>query len=534
MRFVCIRLLIALSLTLTASLGVAGVISLDEPMGEATARAVLNRFGFGPTPASLVLTARQTPRQYLDLAIHGETKLPSGISSEIASLPTSERIEAIWDRLGPGGSERFGQKRDDTQKALQKQERQLAASAIQARMLAMVNSDNQGHGALLTFWLNHFSIYAPKSFDKILALNYALSIERAMQADSFEELLRASFFHPAMQVYLDNAQSTATNSVFAREAGNRGKQLGINENLARELLELHTLGVNGGYSQRDIQELARIITGVGVYSPRMSARSLSRAGAIHKGLFLFDPRRHDYAGKHFLGHQFVAGQGLSEVDLAIHLMATHPETGRHLAYKLAQRFLDDEPPPQLVAVMAERYSESHGKISAMLQPLLASPDFADSLSKAAKFKEPMDYVLSMARAACGDQPVANRLFIAATSLDMGQAPFMHTTPDGYGARESDWQSPAAMAKRVRLAIATGSERVPFAEGVGRNVGAGRMAILAEDAKGGLMKGTPCSIDRSALAKLVGPISPTTQQLATTLSESEQAGLLLASPEFMRH
>ncbi len=499
---------------------------MDEP----TARAMLNRFGYGATPSSLSVAMTQSPRLYLLHAIVDRSRLPATVSNQIASLPVSQPLEAQWTRLGPGGTARDLGVGGEALKELQQEENRYASAAIQARLLTMANADNPGHEALLSFWLNHFSIYAPQNLDKILAWDYVRSIDLAMQADSFEALLRASFFHPAMQVYLDNAQSTAVSSIAAERAVDRGKKFGINENLARELLELHTLGVNSGYAQNDVLELARIITGAGMYSPRMNDAALLRAGAIRKGLFLFDPRRHDFGPKKFLGEQFPAGQGIAEIDRAIHLMVIHPATGRRIAEKLAQRFLNDQPPPEVLDAMTTGFRRSGGKISATLLPLLESPAFASSLFQPSKFKEPLDYVLSAARAACGDTPIINRQILAASVLDMGEAPLMHTAPDGYGSREADWLSPAAMAKRVRLAIGIASERLPFARGNDDEVG--RLRALEQNREG-LMQGDPCKIDSNSLERLIGPLSPATTASATGLPARERNAFLLASPEFMR-
>ena len=499
---------------------------MDEPV----ARAMLNRFGYGPTPRSLALAQGQTPRQYLNQAIAGATRLPLAVSGQIANLPIVEPLDLVWGRLGPGGSARSKASDEDSKKALRQEENQFASATVQARLLTMANSDNPGHEALLSFWLNHFSIFASKNFTRLLAADYVQAIEQAMQEDSFEALLRASFYHPAMQVYLDNAQSTATMSIAAQRAAERGKQLGINENLARELLELHTLGVNTGYTQKDVQELARIITGAGVYSPAMRDATLARARATRYMLFLFDPRRHDFTEKRFLGQVFPAGQGIAEVDRALHLMAIHPATGQRIALKLAQSFLSDEPPPEVVAAMAAGFRHSGGKISATLTPLLESSAFAASLKEPVKFKEPVDYVLSVARAACGDNPINNRLILSASVLDMGEAPLMHTTPDGYPGREADWLSPAAMAKRVRLAIGVAGGRVPLAQADTDRIA--RLPALAGENKR-FMRGEPCTIDMVSLEKMVGPVSGQTRDSASGLPPAERAALLLASPEFMR-
>lgn len=530
-----LRCLLAAGLAAAACGARADAPALDRPMDEATARAMLNRFGYGATPASLAAATGQTPRQYLMHALRDGSNLPPPVAAQIAAMPIAQPLDEVWARLGPGGSERSDRDDPQARKALQQEENRYAGAAIQARLLAMANADNQGHEALLSFWLNHFSIYAPKNVDKLLAWDYARAIEQAMAADSFEALLRASFYHPAMQVYLDNAQSTAADSAMARMAAARGRTLGVNENLARELMELHTLGVDGGYTQRDVQELARIITGAGVYVPRMNPRNLQRAGAIRQGLFLFDPRRHDFGDKMFLGQRFGAGQGIDEIDRALHLMATSPATAHHIAAKLARRFLADGPPPALVDAMARAFVASGGRISATLWPLLGSREFAASLARPGKFKEPIDYALSMARAVCGDTPVGNGRFLAASLLDMGEAPFMHTTPDGYGAGESDWLSPAAMAKRVRLAMGAAAQRLPFAAAADDDGAATprRMGAMAENAVARLLQGRACAVNDAAIARLTGPLSDQAARAAADLSVREQVALRLAGPDFMR-
>lgn len=524
--------LVVLGLVCAAGACGAATPDPDRPMDAATARAMLGRFGYGATPGTLAIATALTPREYLMRGIRQGSALPPAVAAQVRALPVSDPLEEVWTRLGPGSDLRQ-EGRDDPgmRKALQQEEGKRIRAAVQARMLVMANSDNPAHEALLSFWLNHFSIYGPKALDKLLAWDYARAIEHAMAEDSFEALLRASFFHPAMQVYLDNAQSTASDSPAARVAEQRGRTAGINENLARELMELHTLGVGAGYSQKDVQELARIITGAGVYSPRMRARALEQAHAVREGLFLFDPRRHDYGGKDFLGVHFPAGQGLAEIDRALHLLATQPSTARHIALKLARRFLGDDPPAGVVAAMAHAFRDSGGRISATLMPLVTSDAFAQSLQTPAQFKEPVDYVISLAHAVCGDAPVGNGPFLAASAMDMGQAPFMHATPDGYPAQEAAWLSPAAMARRVRLAMGAAAGRLPFA--AGENDEGSVLRGMADGSRATHMRGTACTVDPGMVAAMVGPVSAATKAAGRALSPRENAALLLASPEFMR-
>ena len=499
---------------------------LNQTLSEPQARALLNRLGYGATPASLQATTGRTTSAYVMRAIQEPTQIPTVVQTQIARMPLQADISALWLQQGPGSEER--RKLDEQgRKEQQREMNQYLAATVQARLLTMANSDNPGHEALLSFWLNHFSIFGAKGPVRLLAWDYIRAVEQAMRADSFEALLRASFKHPAMQLYLDNAQSIAPNSEVGQRAAQHGRAAGLNENLARELLELHTLGVESGYTQADVQALARIITGAGVYTAGTKDKDLQASGALREGLFFFDPRRHDFGSKIFLGEYFSNGMGWSEIDRALHMLAQHPATARHISTKLAQRFLADEPPPEVVNAMTTAYLRSQGRISATLLALVERPEFTASLQSPQKFKEPMDYLLSTARAACGDQPITHGLLLATSLSGLGQAPLMRSTPDGYGARESDWLSPLGMAKRVRIAQGAGEQRFPFAA-------APTDAFQAHvEAGQDILRGQSCPVDETQLARAIGPMSARTLAQGVALNPRERATLWLASPEFMR-
>lgn len=540
----------------------ATLIRLDQPMGEALARDMLGRFGFGATVMDLARVAQWTPRAYIEYGIRGDSPLPPAVATRIAAMSVAGPLQPLWEAWGPGSEARESMRNDEARrKEFDRTERRFVQEAIQARLLAMANSPNQAHEALLSFWLNHFSIFGVKSFDKLLAFDYARRMEAAMKEDFFESLLRASFYHPAMQFFLDNAQSTAPSSEAARLAAERGRDMGINENLARELMELHTLGVEGGYTQTDIQELARIITGAGAWVPRMVDRNLERAGAVRDGLFLFDPRRHDHGAKRLLGENFPAASapeaGLREIEHALHLLAAHASTARHLSRKLAQRFLADEPSEATVAAMARAWRDSNGRISSVLFAMVDTPEFARSLATRAKFREPLDQVLFTARAACQGDVISNAEMLAAVAVDNGQAPYMRSTPDGYGAREADWFSPAAIAKRVRFAMNVAVGRAPLlAQGLAQGRGPERagendMAGQGERDMNGdnrdnrdnnrgnvgqrprILEGEACRADPDAVAQALGPLSAATRDAAANLPPRERAAVLLSSPEALR-
>ena len=508
-------------------------VPLDVPMGPHIANAMLGRVGYGPTRQDTERAAVMTVRRYIDEAIRGPNILPESVTASIARLPASAPALAAWEKWGPGGAEREAARNNTAlRESINQSEREYARSAVAARLLAMANNRNQGHEALLSFWLNHFSVFAPKTAVKLLALDYAHALEAAMRDDNFEALLRASFFHPAMQIYLDNAQSTAPTSDAARAAALRGRAPGLNENLARELLELHTLGVEGGYTQGDIQELARIISGAGVWSPRMDERNLEQAGAIRKGIFLFDPRRHDTGEKRLLGQTFPAGRGIDEIERALQLLATHPATARHVSRKLAVRFVSDQPSPQLIDEMAAAFQRSGGRISLTMLTMIGSAEFAESLVARAKFREPLDQVLFNVRATCQREPVTHGQALLMAALDAGQAPFMRSTPDGYGAREADWLSPAAMAKRIRLARGIATERVPFASGPEPGIAPTPVDMSGQNPRPAPLQGRACIADQDAIMAAIGPLSRETAAATNTLYPRERIAALLASPEAM--
>ncbi len=510
------------TLLLGAMLPTASALAgLDQPMDEATARALLNRFGYGADRPSLQAITGMTPRHYLDRAIRGTPAYPAALSSLIAASPAAQPLDKLWPLYGPGGSERMDKPAaqqpvgSDTVRSQREVDgRQMLNAASANRLLESANSDNPGHEALLNFWLNHFSIHGLKHLNKFLAADYARQIQRAMREDSFAALLKASFFHPAMQIYLDNNRSVAADSRFAQRAERLGQSAGINENLARELLELHTLGVAAGYTQGDVQALARIITGAGVVNNRLPERALNAPGAERIGFFFFDPNRHDFGEKRLLGRSYPTGRGIEEIRQALDQLANHPQTAEHIAGKLARRFLADEPPPQVVKAMAAAFRNSGGRISATLAALIDSPAFAESLQHPGKFKEPVDYVLSVARAVCDGRVIGNGPLLWRTAQDQGQAPFLRSTPDGYGSQESDWLSSPAMAKRIRLAQTLSSRPVPLAvPGAGNDF-------------------APCPADLAAIRAAVGLLAPETRAALAGLSPQEEMAALLASPEFM--
>ena len=502
-RFFCrIGLVLLLALAASARAATPGLaLKLNQPMGEPLARAMLARFGYGATERSLAEYARLSPSAMLQRGIRDGAMLPETVRQQLAALPSSHPTDQLWREFGPQRQQEVRRSGDAMAwRALDLGGQAMVRSVVHRRLLAMANSDNPAHESLLSFWLYHFSVHVYRGWVRWVANDYASQIETAMADDRFEPLLRASFYHLAMHSYLDNLSTVSPDSPLGRRG--RSRQ---NENLARELLELHTLGVNGGYTQADVQALARIISGV---APPDLANPASLADG--RGGFVLDPARQDDGDKTLLGQYYPAGGGRADIDRALHQLASHPATARHISHKLAVRFLADQPSEALVARMAQVFVRTQGRVSATLSVLLASTEFARSLQPPGKFREPLDYVLALSRAVCQERPILYTEPLLVALLGMGQAPFMHVSPEGYGARQSDWLSPLAMVQRVRVAD---------------NLAMQRWRLTGpSDAP------QPCLIDPAALAHSLGPAAASTQAALTGLDARQQVVVRLAAPE----
>ncbi|MGE5095109.1 MAG: DUF1800 domain-containing protein, partial [Betaproteobacteria bacterium] len=305
------------------------------------------------------------------------------------------------------------------QRAFQQHMTALAREAATRSLLRAIYSPNQLQEQVTWFWMNHFSVFQRKAELRILVADYEENAVRPHALGRFRDLVAATLRHPAMLRYLDNAQNRAGH---------------INENYARELLELHTMGVDGGYTQRDVQELARVLTGVG----------------MRPGRFEFHPRLHDMGDKVLLGHT-IHGRGVGEIDEALDLICRQPATARFVSRKLATFFVADEPPAALVERMAQAFGRSDGDIAATLSAMFASSEFAASLG--AKFKDPMHFVVSAARLALDERPLPDAAPLLMWLARLGELPNDHQTPDGYPLVEAAWSSPAQMTTRLEFARA---------------------------------------------------------------------------------
>ena len=473
--------------------------------GEAEALHVLNRLSFGPAPGDLERVRSIGIDAYIDEQLHPERlSLPPDLVRRLDGLTTAQASQGnLVARLRDA---RQSAKGDETAGKAEEQalRRQLVEDAAIARLLPALESPRQLQEVMVDFWFNHFNVFIGKGLDQALLANYEREAIRPYVLGRFRDLLGATAHHPAMLFYLDNWLSVAPGFQPARGAGQQPRSSGLNENYARELMELHTLGVDGGYTQTDVTELARMLTGW-TLDPR------KESGA---SLFVFEPRRHDNGDKQWLGRT-VPPRGQVEGEWALDVLASHPATARHISFKLAQYFVSDNPPKALVDRLAKRFRETDGDIRALLATLFASPEFRDPAARGAKFKSPYRYVLSSLRAAA--IPVENVRPLLGALSQQGMPLYGCQTPDGYKNTESAWLNPDAMTRRVTFATALGAGRLPLGGDVAeRRASAG---------------GQPLSAD-ALLDELGSGISTKTRAVVVTSEAPLRAGLVLGSPDFM--
>ncbi|PZO13445.1 MAG: DUF1800 domain-containing protein [Leptolyngbya foveolarum] len=318
---------------------------------------------------------------------------------------------------------------------------QVIKETEQARLLRAMESPHQLREMMVDFWFNHFNVFVHKDLTAVWLGHYEQSAIRAHALGKFRDLLGATVKHPAMLFYLDNWRNTDPNSV-----GAKGPFKGLNENYARELMELHTLGANGGYSQADVESLTKTLTGWSVVH--------NQQPSTEENGFVFAADRHDSSIKKLLGKTLL-GQGVEEGDRALDLLASHPATARHISYKLAQFFVADEPPTTLVSRLAEQFLATQGDIAETLLALFESSEFWEAAYYQRKFKTPYQYLLSMVRAMGVSAPSPEVLTrLGGLMNQLGMPLYRCQTPNGYAQTEVAWLSPDVMMRRVSMAIAT--------------------------------------------------------------------------------
>jgi uncharacterized protein (DUF1800 family) len=427
-----------------------GVILLPSvtPAAELSRQDIqwLERVTYGPTSAVVDEYLKLGRRRFLNEQLHPQNAaLPPTAVRQIDALDLSHTTAAASLALVFRQNQVINALADDAAKQMERKTlndkgNKLAYEASRRELLRALYSPAQLQEQLDWFWMNHFSVFQNKANGAWLVGDYAENAIRPHALGSFRDLVLATLTHPAMLQYLDNAQNAAGH---------------INENYARELMELHTLGVGSGYTQQDIQELARILTGVGINpsgnEPKLKPewQHLYR----HEGAFEFNPARHDFGSKTLLGKN-IAGSGFGEVEQAVDLLVSQPACAQFVSRKLAIYFVADDPPKSLVDRMARTFQKTHGDIAEVLGTLFKSRELEASLG--AKFKDPMHFVVSTLRLAYDGKPLMNTHPVVNWLNALGEPLFGRQTPDGYPLTQSGWASSGQISRRFEIARAIGS------------------------------------------------------------------------------
>ncbi|HEX6443299.1 MAG TPA: DUF1800 domain-containing protein [Stellaceae bacterium] len=480
-----------------------------ETVPDRQALHILDRLAFGPTAADVQHVKEIGIDRYIAEQLDPQNIAESPeLADKLATLDTLKLDPVqLFAEYGPLRPKDGAKPAPDEQKARRQRARVILEQAQEARIWRALYSRRQLQEVMTDFWYNHFNVFAGKALDHLWIGAYEEQAIRPYALGKFRDLLGAVAHHPAMLFYLDNAQNAAPGS-----KGLNGREAGLNENYARELMELHTLGADGGYTQDDVVALARILTGW----------SLLRPNALpEKGLgFAFYPARHDQDEKHFLGRD-IAANGEAEGEQALDMLAESPAAARHIGFQLAQYFVADEPPQAIVDRLAARFAETDGDIREVLKVLFASREFRDGIG--AKYKTPYQFVLSAARAA--EAPADNPKPLLAAMARLGQPLYGCQTPDGYRNTEDAWLSPDASILRVNFATALADGKLPL------------VGEPAEPQEKPVMKASATSdrgVDAAALETLLGPIlTPRTRAALAEAPAELRAALVLGSPDFMR-
>jgi uncharacterized protein (DUF1800 family) len=473
---------------------------------------------------------------------------------ELLDLPPDQRMKAVL-KMSPEEQRVMtnslqGDKRDEfldgmnprqreTIDALNSPQQVVANELVEGKLLRAIYSDRQLQEVMTDFWFNHFNVFIGKGADRYLLTSYERDVIRPRALGKFEDLLVATAQSPAMLFYLDNWLSVGPNSDVAngipKQANNqsrqrirnkaqtnqsKGKRNGLNENYGRELMELHTLGVNGGYTQQDVTEVARVFTGWTLKQPKQG------------GGFTFEERTHEPGDKIVLGHR-IKPKGEKEGLEVLHILARNPATAKFICTKLAMRFVSDEPPQPLVDRMAQTFLKKDGNIREVLKTMLDSPEFWAPDAYRAKVKTPLEFVVSAVRASRAE--VTDAMPIARQLQNMGMQLYGAQPPTGYSMKADAWVNSSALLGRMNFALALTSGKV---KGVQVNQFTAQkdpqqaLAVLENSLLAGDVSKQTHDVINARLQdskishrKLGDPARPPNTSLI--------AGLLLGSPEFQR-
>jgi uncharacterized protein (DUF1800 family) len=527
--------------------------------GSANATAE-NSAAMKPAPASKLTSedeqqARRREEQlYADLDVQQLTSLPADQRfKKVLNMSATAQL-AIADSLRGGKGQEFLEGLPAMQKetllAMNNPAGVVTGELAQAKLVRATYSERQLEQVMTDFWFNHFNVFMEKGVERLLVTSYERDVIRPHALGKFEDLLVATAKSPAMLFYLDNWLSVGPDSAQAmgiplrpssrryappRPRPNQGKRpRGLNENYGRELLELHTLSVNGGYSQRDVTEVAKVFTGWTIDQPYQG------------GGFKFDPRMHEPGPKFVLGHR-IKPRGEGEGFEVLHRLATSPQTAHFISLKLAERFVSDDPPPGLVDRMTKTFLKKKGDIREVLRVLFHSPEFWNDGAYRAKVKTPLEFVVSAVRATGAE--VDDAVPLIRQLNNMGMPLYGAQPPTGYSMKAETWVSSSALVNRMNFALALTSDKIKAVKvDVGQLAGSiprdSNLALTTlEDSllAGDVSKQTHDSITAQIDAAAMNGAQPKQDKSGARKpmdaprppDVSTIAGLLLGSPEFQR-
>ena len=478
-----------------------------------------------PQPGQLLRQLQQRGMLPADLAEARENRVKGGANSSSAEMPRNESMTAP-PPANPLENEKYRKIVEDyyRENGLQRPQR-IMAELQASRILRAVYSERQLQEVMVDFWTNHFNIFANKGADRWLLPAYDRDTIRPHAMSKFSTLLQATAQSPAMLFYLDNFQSVSPN--MAQRPRAQQQRRGINENYARELMELHTLGVDGGYTQKDVQEVARCFTGWTIFQPRGGAAAvnamLGEAGRRNAGTFFFNARAHDDGEKMVLGHKIPAGGGIKDGLTVLDILSRHPSTAKFIATKLVRHFVADDPPKSLVDRVAATFTKSDGDIRESLKTIFLSKEFNSTEAYRVKIKRPFELVVSAIRtlgAETNGGPGTHQ-WIAR----MGEPLYGFQTPNGYSDAAESWVNTGGLLERMNFGLALAGNRVQ-----------GTRVDLYKFTGGD--KSQAKVMDESLKTILAGEISSTTREtLLKQLDQSDPVtkvvGLILGTPEFQR-
>jgi len=388
---------------------------------------------------------------------------PEARYKAILKMSAEERLDLAKTYKGPRAMQLVDGMKPEQRETVEAivQPQAVLGELAEAKLLRAIYSDRQLEEVMSDFWFNHFNVFIGKGPDRYMINAYERDVIRPHAMGKFKDILAATAKSPAMLFYLDNWQSVGPDSELAvygpqRRGARRGRfarprpqaknrPSGLNENYAREIMELHTLGVDGGYTQKDVTELAKVLTGWSIEQPQLG------------GSFRFNERAHEPGAKYILGHK-IGEHGEKEGEEMLDILAHHPATAKFISRKLAMRFVSDNPPQSLVDRMAETFMKKDGDTREVLRTLFHSPEFWAADAYRAKLKTPFEFVASAARVSGAD--IQNALPLVATLNRMGMPLYAMQPPTGYSMKAEAWVNSSALLNRMNFALQLGSGKLP--------------------------------------------------------------------------